>query len=345
MLAYVYNEERQLKLKEMPLPQVKEDSAIIKVNTCSICGTDFRTYVHGSSKIIPNRIIGHEVVGTITEVGKKVLGFYEGDRVAVAPAIGCGKCYPCSIGHPNMCDNLQTIGFQYDGGFAEYMEIPAAAFEAGNVNKLSNLIEDEEAALAEPTACVVNAQEFLKIKEGDYVAVFGSGFIGCMHAELAFRSGAEKVIMIELAKHRAEEAKRRVPKIQMLNPTEVDTQEEIQKITEGRGVNVAITACSSGKAQEDAIKIASKRGRISLFGGIPGEGKGFLDSNEIHYKELSVYGVHASTPLQNKTVLNWISHGSLDVKKFITKVYPLNEIEKAFEAIKTENIMKAIIKP
>ena len=345
MLAYVYERDGKLVLKDMQRPKPQKNSVVIKVNACSICGTDFRTYIYGSNKIIPGTIIGHEVCGTIIEAGRNVTGFRTGDRVAVAPAVGCGKCYSCETGHPNMCDNLKTIGFQYNGGFTEFMEIPESAFKMGNVNKLENLIDDEEAALAEPIACVVNAQEFLNIVKGDYVAIFGSGFIGCMHAELAFTNGAAKVIMIEIAKNRADEAVELVGQIRMINPSETDIYEEVMKLTSGRGVNVAITACSAGKAQEDALKISAKRGRISLFGGIPGEAKGFVDSNMIHYKELSVFGVHASTPAQNLKVLNSISNGSLNVKKYITRLYPLEKIVEAFEAIKNENIMKAVIKP
>ncbi len=345
MLAYVYEGDGKLILKDMPKPKAQRNSAVIKVNSCSICGTDFRTYIHGSKKIAPGTIVGHEAIGTITEAGQGVTGFRPGDRVAVAPAIGCGQCYPCKSGYPNMCDDLKTIGFQYNGGFAEYMEIPEAAFSMGNVNKLSDLIEDDEAALAEPIACVVNSHSFLNIRKGDYVAIFGSGFIGCMHAELALYSGAEKVIMIEISKSRAEAAVNLVKSIEMVNPSEVDSIQEVMKLTNGRGVNVAITACSVGKAQEDALQIASKRGRVSLFGGIPGDGRGFIDSNLIHYKELSVYGVHASTPEQNKRVLDRITTGSLKVKKYITRAYPLINIQDAFEAIKNENIMKAVIKP
>lgn len=347
MLAYVYNSDRNFVLKDVPYPRPKIDSIVIKVNICSICGTDFRTYIYGNKKITPPRVVGHEVCGTIDKVGKNVKGFYTGDRVAVAPAIGCGECYMCVKGYTNMCSNLKTIGFQYDGGFAEYMEIPGSAFKMGNVYKLSNLIEDQEAALVEPIACVINAQEFLKIKKGDYVAIFGSGFIGCIHAELAFVKGAEKVIIIEMVKNRADVALKLlkpVGEIQMINPINDNTVEEMRKLTGGRGIDVAITACSSGKAQEDAIKISAKRGRISLFGGIVGEARGFIDSNEVHYKELSVYGAHASTPLQNKTAIEWISNRNLKVKKYISRIYPLNNIVEAFEAIKNENIMKAIIK-
>lgn len=345
MLAYVYDLENKLKLMEVPRPQLKDDCAIVKVMATSICGTDFRTYMYGSKKITPPRIIGHEFAGVIEEVGSKITGFHAGERISVAPAIGCGKCYSCVKGYTNMCDDLKSIGFQYDGTFAQYIAVPLHAFEMGNVNKLGILIEDEEATLAEPVACVVNGQEFLNIREGDNVAIFGSGFIGCIHAELAMQSGAENVIMLEIAEKRIEQAQKLVPKINIINPSQKSLYEEVKQLTGGRGADVVIVACSSGKAQEDAIRIAAKRGRVSLFGGISGEAKCFIDSNEIHYKELSVYGVHASTPLQNKIVIDWISMGRLKIKKYISKVFSLNEVGNAFEAIRNENILKAIIKP
>ena len=108
---------------------------------------------------------------------------------------------------------------------------------------------------------------------------------------------------------------------------------------------MAITACSSGKAQIDALNVTAKRGRVSLFGGLPGESKGFLDSNLIHYRELSICGVHASTPTQNRLVLEWIAQGKLAVSKYISKIFALQDIEEAFYALQHENIIKAIIKP
>lgn len=344
MKAFVYEEHKKLVLKEIPRPQIEKDSAIIKVNACSICGTDLRTYLHGSNRISPPRVIGHEVVGTIIEMGKNVTGFKSGDRVAVAPAVGCGKCYYCKNGFTNICDNLETIGFQYDGGFAEYMEIPTRAFAVGNVNKLSSLIDDVEAAVAEPIACCVNAQEFLDIQEGNSVVIFGAGFIGCIHAELALSKGAAKVIIVEMAEERAKQAAELIDELIVINPLIDSFKERITDITEGRGADVVITACSSGKAQESAISIAAKRGRISLFGGLPGDSMGFIDSNEIHYKELGVFGVHASTSLQNKKVLDWISNGRLNVKKYIN-TYSLTNIVEAFEAVREGNVFKAVIRP
>jgi len=345
VLAYVYDKNGKLSLKEKPKPEPRDDNAIIKVDACSICGTDFRIYLHGSNRITPPRIIGHEVCGTLITVGKKITGFSVGERVILTPAIGCGRCYPCSKGYTNLCENLKTIGFQYDGGFAEYMEIPLIFFGKGNVNKIEDHVIDEEVVLTEPISCVVNAQEFLKIKKGECVAIFGSGFIGCMHAELAFISGADQVIMIEISRKRAEQAKQLIPRIKIINPTQIDLVKEVNNLTVGKGADVAIVACSSGRAQMDALNITAKRGRVSLFGGLTGESKGFLDSNLIHYKELSIYGAHASTAVQNRLVLDWITKGKLRVKKYISKIFDLRHIEEAFKSIQNESIIKVIIKP
>ena len=344
MQALVY-ENKTLQLKDMPRPKAKADSAIAKVDIASICGTDVRTYVKGNDSLPDGIIMGHEFCGTIVEAGEDVQGFKPGDRITVAPAISCGKCYMCQKEKYNMCENLETIGFQYDGCFAEYIEIPSVAFARNNVNHVADAVSAEEASMAEPVACIVNSHSYLNIGRGDTVAVFGSGFIGCMHAELAYRSGAEQVIMIEISDTRMAVAKSFIPDIETINSLQEDVAERMMELTDGRGADVVITACSSGKAQEDAQEIAAKCGRISLFGGIAGESKGFIDSNQIHYKELSVHGAHASTAAQNRMVLNWIAEGSIDIKKYISKIYALDDILEAFEDAKEQKIIRALIRP
>ena len=345
MLGYVYGEDGKLSLREVARPTAKKDTAVVKINAASVCGTDFRTYMNGSPKIVPGTVIGHECCATIIEKGDGVKGFKVGDRVQIAPAIGCGECRPCKKGWSTMCDHLYTIGFQCNGVFAEYMEIPAIAFERGNVNHVPENISDEEAALAEPMACALNAQEICHVEKGDVVAIFGSGFIGCSHAELAFAAGASKVFMMEVMDFRIEQAKKLVPNITMINSKEVNLYDTIMKETNGCGADVVITACSVGPVHTDALNIAAKLGRVSLFGGIPGDGKGYLDSNIIHYKELGVFGVHASTAEQNRTILKKISEGKLKPEKYITREYPLKDIGDAFEGIRNGKVLKAIIKP
>jgi L-iditol 2-dehydrogenase len=234
------------------------------------------------------------------------------------------------------------LGYQFDGSFAEFMEIPSVFFERGSVNHVAPSVKPEDAALAEPVACAVNAQEFLRIEQGDYVAIFGSGFIGCTHAELAIAQGAGKIILIEPNEERLKIAKHYIPDIYTITGGE-EVVASVNKITGNRGVDVAIVACSVGAAQTDAQKIIAKRGRISLFGGLPGEGIGFVDSNLIHYKELGIFGVHASTAAQNRKVLDWLAQGKIETGKYIAKKYPLKDIMQAFKDIAEKGIMKAVI--
>lgn len=344
MIAYVYKGEKKLQLEEVPEPVKRGDNVIIQIEAASICGTDLRTYRFGSSKIKFPRIIGHECIGTIVHRGDGISGFSVGERIQIAPAIGCGECYPCRKGHPNLCDHLETIGFQYDGAFAEYMEVPKKTFVRGNVAKVEKGLSVEEAVLSEPIACVLNAHEYIDVKKDDTVVIFGSGFIGLMHAQIAFHKGAKKVILMDLNRNRIDKAKEILPKLTVLDAGAADMKEQILGMTEGNGVDVAIVACSSGIAQKNALEITAKSGRISLFGGLPGTETIFLDSNIIHYKEISVFGVHASTPSQNRTAMRMISEGVLDMKPFIRDVFALKDIEKAFGKLMNEEILKAIIK-
>lgn len=345
MKSYIYQSEtKKLKLADSPKPVLGDSGAVIKVTACSICGTDIRTYRFGSAKIDDGRIVGHEVVGEIVELAKEYEGdFHIGDKVAMAPAIGCGECYSCKKGRTNMCDHLTTIGFQYDGGFAEYMAIPKQAFRMGNVYCIPKTDNDAVFALSEPLACAINAQSYLNIQPGDDVVIFGSGIIGCMHAELAFHSGAGKVFIIETSPDRIKQAGELLKEVIFLNPKETDVFEEVKSQTGGKGADVAIIACSVGSAQADGMKMLAKCGRISLFGGLPGESTGFIDSNLIHYKEIGVFGVHASTAKQNREAMEMIRSGNIDAGKYITKCYPLEEIEDAFREINTGSIMKAVI--
>lgn len=341
MLSYVYNEDRQLVLTERPAPHMGQGGAVMKVAACSICGTDVRTYNLGSSRIQQGRVIGHEAVGVITEISPGISHFSVGDAVAVAPAIGCGNCVSCRKGFTNMCDELATIGYQYDGGFAEYMEIPAQAFAMGNVNKLPETGDLAQYTLAEPLACTINAHTYLKIGQGDDVVIFGAGYIGCMHAELSALYGAAHIAIVEVSPQRRQEALAHLPGIRVFSPEEAP--EGVLAMTGGKGADVAIVACSAGPAQASALSMLAKRGRLSLFGGLAGESSGFLDSNAIHYKELGVYGVHASTPGQNRQAIELIRDGKIRVDKYISRRYPLRDIERAFADINAGEVLKAIV--
>jgi len=345
MLSCVYRTDSGLALEERENPALSVGiGAVVKVSACSICGTDIRTYRFGSGKISDGQTIGHEAVGQIIELSDEHKdSFALGDRVAVAPAIGCGGCPSCVRGHTNMCDCLKTIGFDYAGGLAEYMAIPDAAFRMGNVYRLPDSPEYSGFTLCEPLACAINGQSFLRIQKDDDVLILGSGVIGCFHAELAYLSGAGRVVMIEPSEQRRREAGALVPDVKLIDPVRENTREAVTAMFGGKGADAVIVACSVGSAQAQGLELLEKHGRISLFGGVPGDGNGFIDSNLIHYKELSVYGAHASTPEQNRQAMELIVSGAIQAEKYITGRYPLTELEKVFEKCSAGEIMKAVI--
>lgn len=341
------DESRTLKVSDVPEPKQTERNMIVQVRAASICGTDMRTFLKGNAKITPPRVLGHEFAGDVIYASPyaKELGFSEGNRVTAAPAIGCGECWPCKSGHTNMCDHLETIGFQYDGVFAKYVEIPEKALRMGNVIKLPDEMSYDAATLIEPAACAYNGQSYMHVQEGDYVAIYGSGLIGCLHAELALRSGAAKVIMFEPVEKRGKIAMEKVPGIIWYNNLKDSAVEAIKKETDGRGANVVIVSTSVPACQVEAQVIAAKMGRISLFGGLPGESVGFIDSNLIHYKELQVCGVHATTADFMRKVMDIMHDGGLRADRFIERILPLDQIEDGFRSIRDENVMKVVIHP
>jgi L-iditol 2-dehydrogenase len=345
MRALTYAGNRRLTLLDRQIPRSRTDTAVIRVLASAICGTDLRTFRHGSGKIQPPRIIGHEVCGVIEEAGAEVEGFRPGQRVMVVPAIGCGACRWCRKGITNMCERLQTVGFDFDGAFSEYMEVPAQAFHMGNVLELEAGIPTEQAVMTEPVACCVNGQAFLQIDGEDTVFIFGAGFVGCVHAELALKKGAKRVVISDMSSDRLSTAARLLPEAITFDSSTADPVDFTRELTGGYGADVVITACPSGDAHRTATRMAAPRGRISLFGGIPGEGVGFLDSNAIHYGELSVFGSHASTVAQNRMVVDWIAKGELDLGKYISATYPLEKIEEAFEALDNARVLKVQIVP
>lgn len=347
MKAFIMDEDRTLKVVDRPEPKETNDNLIVKVKAASICGTDMRTFLHGSAKIDPPRILGHEFAGDIVYVSEfaKAYGFAVGDRITVAPAIGCGECWPCKTGHTNMCDHLETLGFQYDGVFANYVEIPKKAIQMGNVIKLPDNVSYDAATLIEPAACAYNGQTYLHISEGDNVVIYGSGLIGCIHAELALLQGASKVMICEPVEKRGRIAEAKVPGIIWIDNSKKNVAEEVKRLTNGVGANVVITATSYPPVQIEAQEIAAKMARICLFGGLPGDGKGYVDSNLVHYKELQICGVHATTAGYMREIMKLIEEGKLDSEKYIERIVPLEEIMSGFEAIRDENIMKVVVHP
>ena len=310
MKAAVYEGVEKIVVKDVPVPKINENEILVKIGCCAICGTDIRIYHHGSDSVIPPTITGHELAGTVVKVGEKTTGFKEADRVTIATSTPCLECPVCKKGYYNLCDNLKGIGYDYKGGFAEYMKIPEASLKANNLLAIPESLSFEEACLSEPFACVVNGQELSQVKEGDTVVVIGAGPIGCMHACLARLSGAKRVILVDMVQERLDLVKADIEADYFINAGKEDLKKVMMDITENQGAEVVIVAAPSGKAQEDALAIVAKRGRLNLFGGLPKtKPTATFMSNTIHYSEIFVHGSYGSVARQQEKALELFSSG------------------------------------
>lgn len=345
MKAAVFEGIEKITIKEVEKPKCGKDNILIRVKSCAICGTDVRTYLYGKSNVKPPQILGHEVSGIIVEVGEEVRNFSIGDRVTVAAIVSCGDCYYCSRGLQNLCSNFKAIGYEYPGGFAEYMLVPGRLVKDGSVNKIPASLSFDEASLVEPFACVINGQELSQVKLGDTVVIIGAGPVGCMHLELAKIRGATKIILSEINPSRLKAAKQFSADI-FIDASSQDPVKMVLEETKGRGADVIIVAAPSAKAQEQALEMVSFRGRINLFGGLPKENPFIkLDSNLVHYKEIFIHGTSGSLPRHNQLSLELFSSGKIDAKKLITHILPLERIIDGINIVKRGEGLKVVINP
>jgi L-iditol 2-dehydrogenase len=334
-----------LVVMEVPAPKLERGSIVIKVKVCSICGTDLRVYHHGHPRVKLPHILGHEIAGEIIEVAPDVKGYRAGDRVEITPRVACGECPPCRRGHHIYCQNSSTFGFQLPGGYAEYLEVPQHAIEFGVLNRFTDALTYEEAALAEPLSCCLRAQKTSRIGRGDTVVVIGGGPIGIMHCRLAKVNGASMVILVERETSRPGQVDL-TSVDQIIDSTRDDPKAEIASLTKGHRADVVIVACSSTEAQEQSLSLAGNGGRINFFGGLPLEQSTIrIDSNIIHYKEVSLQGSHSSMPKDNKDALDMLAMGTLEVGDLMSHTFPLDRIEEAFHFAESNKGMHVAICP
>jgi L-iditol 2-dehydrogenase len=331
---------RNLRVEDAPEPTAGPGGLLLRVRNCSICGTDAKIWRSGHPDLRPPRVLGHEVAGEVVEVGEGTGGWSVGDRVQVVAAIPDGTCHECRHGWQTVCPNQERIGYRHDGGFAELMRVPAQALAVDGVNRVPEGLSFAEASLAEPLSCVINGQEQARVGDGQTVVVVGAGPIGCLHVRLARARGAARVLLIELSPRRLELAAGLVAPDEAVAAEGTDTVAAVRELTEGRGADAVIVAAGSGQAQEDALRMAARRGTVSFFGGLPKDRPTITcDANIVHYCEVGIVGANGSSPAHNRQALELIATGAVPVSDLITHRLPL---ERTLEGIHTATSGEAI---
>jgi L-iditol 2-dehydrogenase len=238
------------------------------------------------------------------------------------------------------------MGYHFDGAFAQYCRVPAEVLAVNGLNRIPDGLDFAEASVAEPLACVINGQQIARVGVGDDVVVLGAGPIGCLHVRVARAAGAQRVFLVDLNEARLAEAERLVNPDAVIAPSSTSPVERVLQLTDGRGVDVAITATAAGVAQEQALLMLARRGRLSLFGGLPKDKPNItLDSNLVHYRELTLVGANGSSPAQNALALEFIASGRVPVADLISHRLPLEAVLDGIELLARGEAIKVTIEP
>ncbi|MEO6150668.1 MAG: alcohol dehydrogenase catalytic domain-containing protein [Mucilaginibacter sp.] len=347
MKSAVLEELNILTVKDVQGPVCGDGEAIIEPQSVSVCGSDVRIFRYGNLRVTTPTVIGHEVAGLVTEVGKNVTNLKVGDRIVIGadvPDMESGREYTLK-GQGNLCPENYAIGYQLDGAFQQKMKLNDFTVKYGPIVKIPDSLSYDEACIAEPLACAIHGLELAQMSLGKSICVIGLGPIGCMILELSKYFGAGKVFAAQRSRKRLEIAREFLPDARFIATEEEDLVETILRETDGEGVDLVITTAGTTKAQEDAIQIVKKRGYVNLFAGLKNQPPLVLDSNRIHYKECFIMGSHGSTLPDVEKAVQLLAAGKISAKKYISKTFPLSGIEDAFMYHESRAGMKVIVKP
>lgn len=336
MKAIQVEKPGKLDIVELDKPVIEnKNEVIVKVKSVGICGSDVHIY-HGSNPFtVYPRVIGHEVSGIVEAVGQDVTSLQKGDLVALEPITYCGECYACRNGQPNVCDSLEVFGVHRDGGMAEYLKA-----EEKNWHKVPGNVSEEAAALMEPMTIGAQATFRGEVREGDTVFVIGAGPTGIACLLQAKQRGA-KVFISDFNQNRLDYAKS-IGADATIQPSEVDVEKEIVKLTDGELANVVIDAVGLPQTFQQAVELASIAGRVVTLGF--NEQPSYIPSLLLTKKELKVVGSRLQTH-QFKKVIEQVGNGELDPTQIISHRYDMEQIKEAMELLENnpEEVRKIVL--
>ncbi|RUR28096.1 Zn-dependent oxidoreductase [Vreelandella nanhaiensis] len=336
MKAFQVNAPHDYRVAEVEAPTAGAGEVLVRVAFAGICGSDMHI-IHGDNAFVRfPRITGHEFAGVVDAVGEGVADVAVGDRVCVDPVTSCGTCYPCRIGRPNVCSALEVIGVHRDGGFEEFVSVPAT-----NVHKLPEYIGLDAAALVEPYTIAANVLDRMQPHPGDRLLILGAGVIGMTILQMARALGIEEIIVTDVINERLTAAKE-LGATHVLNSREQDVEKEVLALTEGEGVPLIADAACVPALLPQMLRLASPAGRIGLLGFSvqPSD----LIQLEVIKKELTLVG----SRLNNRKfpeVLALMASGKLDPLALVSHRLPLSDMPGAIDMLdhRPEEARKVLI--
>jgi L-iditol 2-dehydrogenase len=332
MTAAVLYGSEDLRIEMIDVPHLAADEVLLRVRLALTDGTDLKVWKRGyhAKMIQPPAVFGHEVVGDIAAVGKRVDARWRiGMRVVAANSAPCLRCYHCRRGQENLCEDLLFN----NGAYAEYMRIPGRiAME--NMLEVPHSVDDGSAALVEPLACVLRGIHEMEVRAGDTAAVIGCGPIGLTYVRMLSRRG---VRVIALARRSAPlDVARRLGAIATINVTETsDVVSAVKSLTEdNRGPDSVVEAAGNPATWQQALAMVRRGGVVNFFSGLPSGTNVAIDPAAIHYSEIKLISPFHHTPRFIREALEAIRRGDIVGQDFVTEEIRLTELPQAFERMK-----------
>jgi len=341
MAAVLYGKE-DLRVEEVAVPNPEPGDILVRVRAALTCGTDVKVFRRGyhARMIVPPALFGHELAGDVVAVGDGVANFRPGDRIVAANSAPCGVCHYCRKSAHNLCDDLLFN----NGAYAEFMRIPSRIV-AKNTHHLPPQLTYQDAALVEPLACVMKGVEESNVKAGDDVVVIGLGPIGLMFVRLAKVRGA-RVLAVGRRKTQVDRAAAMGADEVLVSDGSVDVISEVRRMTGDHGADIAIEAVGIPETWEQAVKMVRRGGVVNFFGGCPSDSKVMLDTQLIHYSEITCKASFHHTPGLIQRALESVSRGEIRASDFVNRVEPLTNLLEVMRYLMSHNgHMKTAIIP
>ncbi len=339
MKVALYYSNSDLRISDIPYPEISEREVVVKIEACGICGSDLMEWYRKDRVPL---VLGHEIAGIIDKAGKEVKDFEEGDKVVVAHHVPCGKCHYCINGNETVCETLRKTNI-YPGGFSQFTRIPEINVEKG-LFEIPDGLSFESSTFAEPLGCVMRAQRKLGIMPGNSIVVIGSGISGILHIQMAKLYGAGPIIASDINEWRMEKALK-FGADYVFHPDELE--KGIKAILKDALADVVILCASSISAIELSFKIINRAGKILFFAPSEPGAKISIPINELFWRnDVLLTTSYAASPSDYSLALRLIHLGKINVKDMITHVFGIDDIQKGFDLMgKGENSLKVIIKP
>lgn len=348
MKAAIIKKPGLIEIEEVAIPKPNAGEVLLKVDACALCGTDQR--VLKGEKHVDVPIVGHEIAGTVIETGKGVEGINRGERYAIQTVIGCGACLMCQKHQENLCENgFTAIGYQYNGGFAEYMIMPKIGVDQGCLIPIPEDMPDETATLLEPLSCCINGMRCIPLEDARHVFIFGGGIIGVLNGLVAKACGAKEITIADISQERLDLLQQlKLPFNNYINTAQEDPVGWVQQKTGKSGVDVVVVAASVKSLVATGMKLLARSGHLSIFAGMPkSDPVDAIDLNHIHYSELHIHGANSSVQVDYLKARDYLTSGEIAGDALITHTFPLDRFNHAVatQANPASGAMKVIIIP